>query len=274
MRLDAELVRRGLTDGRQLAKELIIEGSVTVDGRVVLKPSRDVDDSVKINIAATRQRFVSRAGAKLAAGLVAFDIDVRGLSCLDVGASTGGFVDCLLRSGANHVTAVDVGKDQMHPRLLADPRVDVHQQTDIRDYSARQSAMFDLVTCDVSFISVTTIMRELAALSSGPVLALVKPQFEVGRVAATGSKGVVNDETLWRQVLELVVDSAKSVRLYLNALIRSPILGKGGNVEFLADLRHGSTGDVSRMIEAVVSDSPENILTQSNPIGNPNSESE
>ncbi len=249
-RLDRLLVERGLADNRSQAQRLIRAGQVRVDGQVVDKPGAEVSGGALIVLAA-RPRFVSRGGEKLEAALVRFGLRVEGRVAADVGASTGGFTDCLLQHGAARVYAIDVGYGQLAWELRNDPRVVVMERTNAR-YLERLPEPVDLVTMDVSFISLELILPRVVGWlgPGGEVVALIKPQFEAGR-REVGKGGVVRDAAVHRQVLQKVVSAAASLGLGMQGLIASPLLGPAGNREFLGwwKMQAGST-DVERAIEA------------------------
>ncbi len=240
-RLDAEMVRRNLVASRQLARNEIEQGRVLVDGAPALKPARLVDPAQDVRLLGPPPRYVSRAGLKLEAAFDQFDIDPAGLRCLDAGASTGGFTDCLLARGAAHVVAVDVGTHQLHERLRANERVQVHEQTDIRAVTPELvGGTFDLVVTDLSFISLRLVLESLASLASAsPILALVKPQFEAGRAEASKGRGVIRDPEIWCRVLGEAVGAAAELGLVLRSSVVSPITGSAGNVEFIVWLESG-----------------------------------
>lgn len=233
-RLDAELVHRQLVASRSVGRHAIASGRVTVDGRAVTKPSHPVGPDAQLRLTGPPLRYVSRAGLKLDHALDHFALDVQELTALDVGSSTGGFTDCLLQRGAAVVMAVDVGTGQLHPRLRADQRVVVREQTDVRHLDpATVPRPLGLVVADLSFISLRLVLPTLAALAGGaPLVALVKPQFEAGRADVARGKGVIDDPTIWRRVLAEVVESAAAHGLLLRAITPSPIRGARGNVEF------------------------------------------
>lgn len=239
-RLDIVLVKRGLVPTRSRARKLVAEGAVTVGGAPALKPSRLVSQAEAVEIAA-ETRFVGRGGEKLDAALTRFGIDAGGLRALDVGSSTGGFTDCLLRAGAAHVVAVDVGTHQLHETLRADPRVTSLEQTDIRafDPDGRVGGRFELIVVDLSFISTTGLLGLLASLLSptGDLIILVKPQFEAGRKEASRGAGVISDPAVWKRVLHELIDASPGAGLAVVDLALSPLRGGKGNVEFLARLR-------------------------------------
>ncbi len=253
MRLDnavAELA--GITRSR--ARALIMAGRVRVDGLPATKAGQNVRDDASVEIEDAR-RFVSRGGEKLDAALDAFGVDVRGATALDVGASTGGFTDCLLQRGAASVTALDVGYGQISWSLRNDPRVTVVERTNFRHVSDEAfPSGFDVVTIDTSFISLRAILERAACYvrPNGTIVALVKPQFEAGR-ERVGRGGVVRDPSEHRRVLADVIEAARERGLVACGLIASPLLGPAGNREFLLALRkQGDDAVDAARIAAVV----------------------
>jgi len=241
-RLDLLLVERGLADSRQQAQRLILAGQVTVDERPVDKPGIRVPVAARLAVAGSLP-YVSRGGFKLAAALDAFGLDVNGWIAADVGASTGGFTDCLLQRGAVRVYAIDVGYGQLAWKLQQDPRVVVMDRTNAR-YLERLPEAVDLVTVDVSFISLRLILPTVSGWlrAGGRIVALIKPQFEAGR-AQVGKGGVVRDPAVHRAVLEELAGWAEARGLGLLGLIRSPVTGPAGNVEFLAHWQPGRAAE-------------------------------
>ena len=243
-RLDVEMLARGIARSRSAAADLIKRGKVTVNGAVITKTSYETALAEAISIA-EGTAFASRAGEKLAHALRAFDVDPKGLVALDIGSSTGGFVDCLLQGGAAKVVAVDVGKDQLAAALRTDPRIELHEGTDIRDFPARRevdapAAPFaDLVVVDVSFISLELVLPKAFALLKprGRTIALVKPQFEVGKEIADRFKGIITDEGERQRALEKIKALAKRIGFSIIGETASPIEGEKGNREFLLLLR-------------------------------------
>ena len=235
-RLDLLLVERGLAESRQQAQRLIMAGQVTVDGGVVDKPGTRVPAASGIEVAGGMP-YASRGGYKLAAALDAFLLDVEGLVAADVGASTGGFTDCLLQCGAARVYAIDVGYGQLAWKLQQDPRVVVMDRVNAR-YLEGLPETVDLATVDASFISLRLILQAVMGWlkPAGQIVALIKPQFEAGR-RQVGKGGVVRDAAVHRSVLAEVLGWADERGLGLMGLIRSPITGPAGNVEFLAHWR-------------------------------------
>ncbi len=238
-RLDLLLVERGLADSRQQAQRLIMAGEVTVEGQVVDKPGARVAVAARLTVAGGLP-YVSRGGCKLAAALDAFGLDVSGWIAADVGASTGGFTDCLLQRGAARVYAIDVGYGQLAWKLQQDPRVVVMDRTNAR-YLERLPEVVDLATVDVSFISLRLILPTVAGWlrPDGRIVALIKPQFEAGR-RQVGKGGVVRDPAVHRAVLQEIVAWAQAQGLGLQGLLRSPITGPAGNIEFLAHWQPGT----------------------------------
>jgi 23S rRNA (cytidine1920-2'-O)/16S rRNA (cytidine1409-2'-O)-methyltransferase len=235
-RLDQLLVQRELAESREKAQRLILAGAVRVAGRVATKPGHDFADDVEISVDQP-ERFVSRGGEKLEGAFQHFNLNVTGKLCVDVGASTGGFTDCLLQHGAARVFAVDVGKGQLHWKLRNDPRVVVLDGLNARFLRAGHlPAPPQVVTVDASFISLTLVLpavKELLA-PGGEIITLIKPQFEAGR-AEVGKGGVVRDPRVRQQVVERVRSfGVGQLGLQWLGLCESPLLGPAGNVEFLA----------------------------------------
>ncbi len=238
-RLDLLLVERGLAPTREKAQALILAGLVAVDGRPGAKAGASFDESAEITVAGPPHPYVSRGGVKLAAALDHFGIDPMGLVCLDVGASTGGFTDCLLQRGAARVYAVDVGHGQLDARLRADPRVVVHEKVNARALSANEvPERVDLAVADVSFISLRLILPAVAALAKpgALIVTLVKPQFEAGR-GEVPRGGVVKSEEVRRRVVSEVEQAGRRLGLEVLGAIPSPIQGARGNEEFLLGFR-------------------------------------
>lgn len=237
-RLDVLLAERELTESRNKAQRLIRAGEVRVNGQLIDKPSTEVREDAAIKLEA-KPPFVSRGGKKLEAALERFGIDVTGAVVADVGASTGGFTDCLLQHGAQRVHAIDVGYGQLHWKLRNDPRVVLMERTNAR-YLKSLPEQVDLVTVDVSFISLGLILSAAVAwlTPAGQVVGLIKPQFEAGPQNVEKG-GVVRDPDVHRQVLHDVLTKAAELGLGLQGLMPSPLRGPAGNVEFLAWWRLG-----------------------------------
>jgi 23S rRNA (cytidine1920-2'-O)/16S rRNA (cytidine1409-2'-O)-methyltransferase len=231
-------VERDLAPSRKRAQALILAGEVLVDGKRVTKAGTQVFTDADIEVSGKDISYVSRGGVKLEAALREFNIDVTGLTCLDVGASTGGFTDCLLQHGAKHVTAVDVGYGQFDWSLRNDPRVEVIERTNIRNLEAGALPHpVDLACVDVSFISLKIVVPVVSELikQTGQMVCLIKPQFEVGK-GLVGKGGVVRDPALHEAVIEDLTAAFEGYKLHILGVIPSPILGPKGNQEFLMHL--------------------------------------
>jgi len=255
VRLDTLLVEKGLVESRTKAQALIMAGQVRVDGQVADKPAANVPNGANVTVD-RGPRFVSRGGEKLEAALTAFGVDVRGLVCADVGASTGGFTDCLLQREAARVYAIDVGKGLLHWKLRNDPRVVVMEETNARFMESLPEPV-SLVTIDASFISLKVLLPVVRGwlarsmppssgssphffkmrgdgVGGGGIIALIKPQFEAGRKETAKNKGVIRDPAVHHAVLTDMLAFAHSEGFGVRGLIRSPLVGPKGNVEFLA----------------------------------------
>ncbi len=235
IRLDVLLMERGLAESRAKAQALIMAGQVRVNDQVALKPATATDPKSTLTVD-HGPRFASRGGEKLDAALEAFAIDVKGLVCVDVGASTGGFTDCLLQRGAEKVYAIDVGKGILHWKLRNHPRVVVMEETNARHVTSLPEPV-SFVTVDASFISLKILLPVIrnwfASLSGYGVVALIKPQFEAGKKDVARGDGVIRDPEIHRQVLLDVLSFAQGAGFGLRGLIKSPLLGPKGNTEFL-----------------------------------------
>lgn len=235
-RLDVELVRRHLVGSRDEAQELIRNGRVLVNGAPADKAARHVGSGDNLHVEGPPARFVSRGGEKLQAALDHFEISALDVRALDVGASTGGFTNCLLQNGARQVVAFDVGHGQLHPRVRQDPRVVVVEGRNIRQYDPQQwGTDFDLVVVDVSFISLTVIAEILVSLCrvGGSLVVLVKPQFEAGRHEVSRGRGVITDPVLHEAACRKVEEAFTAHGAEVRGSIPSPLLGGSGNREFL-----------------------------------------
>ena len=238
-RIDQLLVERGFANSRTKAQALIMAGAILVNEQRVEKSSELIEPGASIRVKGTEDpasRYVSRGGVKLDAALREFAIDVRALLCLDVGASTGGFTDCLLQHGARRVVTVDVGHNQLDWRLRNDERVEVREGVNARHLQAVDFAeKFDIAVMDVAFISATKVMPAIVPLltAGGSLVVLIKPQFEVGR-GEVGKGGIVREPEKHERVIAEVHRAAEDLGLKVCGLIQSPIHGADGNIEFLA----------------------------------------
>ena len=239
LRLDQALFDRGLAESREKAKALVMAGSVYVDGQKQTKPGTAVPEDAQLEVRGEKLPFVSRGGLKLQKALDVFGIDPTGLVCVDCGASTGGFTDCLLQRGAKHVYAVDVGYGQLAWSLRSDGRVTVMERTNARSLTPDMfPETMDMAVMDMSFISLRLVLPAVRTLltEEGQVICLVKPQFEAGR-EKVGKKGVVRDPAVHREVLEGFIAAAEELGFSLAGLDFSPVRGPEGNIEYLAWLR-------------------------------------
>ncbi|HEX8197319.1 MAG TPA: TlyA family RNA methyltransferase [Pyrinomonadaceae bacterium] len=237
-RIDKLLVERGLAESRTKAQALVMAGVVLVEEQRVEKPSQEfsIQANIRIKGATAESRYVGRGGLKLEKALEYFQVDAKDFVCLDVGASTGGFTDCLLQHGARRVVAVDVGTNQLDWKLRRDERVESRENINARYLKPEDFAeKFDLAVMDVSFISVTKILPALVPLlkETGKIVTLIKPQFEVGR-GEVGKGGIVKEPEKHERVVREVNQAAEDLGLKLVGVIDSPILGADGNKEFLA----------------------------------------
>ncbi len=257
IRLDAWLVQRGIASARDKAKALIADGFILVDGRVVTKPAFAVNKSMTVVCSAPTERFVGRGGYKLEKALDAYPVSLNGAVCLDVGASTGGFTDCMLQHGAARVYAVDVGHDQLHPTLRDDSRVMSLEGVDVRSEALAQTVQpGSVIFCsvDVSFVSLAHVLPAVVPYLApdATMVCLIKPQFEAG-VGSIGKRGVVKDKKAHMRVLQNQLALFDSLGLSVALLTFSPITGGEGNIEYLAVLCRENlptVADVAAVVDA------------------------
>ncbi|HJB00652.1 MAG TPA: TlyA family RNA methyltransferase [Candidatus Mediterraneibacter merdavium] len=245
-RLDVMLVKRNLAESREKAKAVIMSGNVFVDGQREDKAGSTFAPDVHIEVKGHALPYVSRGGLKLEKALANFDVDVKDKVCTDVGASTGGFTDCMLQNGAAKVFAIDVGRGQLDWKLRNDPRVVCMEKTNIRYVTPEDIGVpVDFSSIDVSFISLTKVLGPIRdyLTDDGEIVALIKPQFEAGR-EKVGKKGVVREKSTHREVIHKIMDFASANGFDLCALEFSPIKGPEGNIEYLIHLKKcaGGTG--------------------------------
>ena len=255
VRVDVLMLERGLVESRSKAQRLVMAGQVRADGQVVKKPSVSVSPDAELSLD-KGPKYVSRGGEKLEEALYAFDITAAGQICADVGASTGGFTDCWLQNGARKVYAIDVGQGILHWKLRQDERVVVMESTNAR-FVGKLPEPIDVVSIDASFISLKAflpVVKGWFGSDGGQVIALIKPQFEAGRREAARGKGVIRDPEVHRQVLRKILTFAQEQGFGVMGLVRSPLLGPKGNVEFLVDLRYPKQAgvEIEKAIQRVI----------------------
>lgn len=256
MRVDIYLVLNGFAESRCKAKAYIEKGTVFIDGKCILKPSEIVDNNAPHDVVITEtEKYVGRGGSKLEAAVKKFGVDVEGKKCIDIGASTGGFTDCLLQYGAFSVIAVDSGRDQLHEKIRSDPRVTSYESFNARNLTTESvgGAVLDIAVMDVSFISQTLIIPSLSTgiLKQGAhLVTLIKPQFEVGK-HALGKNGVVKKDADRLNAVLRVVECALNFGFIFKGLIVSPIRGGDGNVEYLAHFSYDKCAE---------KDDPSNVI--------------
>lgn len=242
MRIDLYLTEKGLVKSRERAKELIKSGQIIVNGAIVTKPSFDVSDESNIEITGEQLKYVGRGGLKLEKAVNEFGINLNGRVCIDIGASTGGFTDCMLQNGAAYVYAVDVGHDQLDEKLKKDMRVNNMERNNIRNLTSESFLKNpSFISADVSFVSLTQILPKISELLTpeGEAVVLIKPQFEAGK-SAIGKNGIVKDKKVHVKVLEDIISFCFSQKLEMVNLVHSPISGGDGNIEYLAHLKIGN----------------------------------
>lgn len=242
-RLDVMLVRLGLSPSREKAKAVIMAGEVFVDNQREDKAGQMFPLSAKIEVRGKKMKYVSRGGYKLERAMEVFPISCQDAVCMDVGASTGGFTDCMLQNGARYVYAIDVGTNQLAWVLRQDERVQSMEKTNIRYVTPGDiGEEMDFVSIDVAFISLTKVLQPVKALmkEKGQIVCLIKPQFEAGR-EKVGKKGVVRDKRVHEEVIEMVMNYARSLGFCILGLDHSPIRGPEGNIEYLLYMENGTT---------------------------------
>lgn len=250
-RLDILLVKKGLAPSREKAKTMIMEGNVFVDNNREDKAGSSFDENAKIEIKGNTLKYVSRGGLKLEKAMTHFGITLDGKVCMDIGASTGGFTDCMLQNGASKVYAVDVGYGQFAWKLRQDERVVCMEKTNIRYVTPEDIAdRLDFASVDVSFISLTKVLGPARALlqNDGEMVCLIKPQFEAGR-EKVGKKGVVRDKAVHEEVIHKVIDFALETGFSILNLEYSPIKGPEGNIEYLVYIRKTEEGSMADTVD-------------------------
>lgn len=260
-RLDVLLVQQGLANSRELAKAYIMAGNVYVDGQKEDKAGTKVAVTAKLEVKGNQMKYVSRGGYKLEKAMDVFGIRLNGKICLDIGASTGGFTDCMLQNGASKVYAIDVGYGQFAWKLRNDERVVCLEKTNVRYVTHEQVPdEGDFASIDVSFISLTKVLPAVLGVlgEKGQMVCLIKPQFEAGR-EKVGKKGVVRDSSVHREVIEMIVEYVRTQSLGILGLDFSPIKGPEGNIEYLIYLDKSQSGmhedEVQARVDIVVAQS-------------------
>jgi 23S rRNA (cytidine1920-2'-O)/16S rRNA (cytidine1409-2'-O)-methyltransferase len=231
LRLDLYLVKKNLVENRSKSTKLIKDGKITIDDKVIKKPSFIIDENTTININVDNtNNYVSRAGNKLDIFLTELDIDIKDFDCLDIGSSTGGFSEVLLENNVKSINCVDVGSNQLHSKIKSNPKVTVNENCDIRNF--KSSINFNLITCDVSFISILNILNSINYFAKEKIIILFKPQFEVGKNVKRDKKGVVKDEKAINNAIIKFEDETKNLNWSIIKKDISKIKGKEGNVEY------------------------------------------
>ncbi|NLY78221.1 MAG: TlyA family RNA methyltransferase [Tissierellia bacterium] len=261
-RIDVLMFEKGLAESREKAKRIVMEGIVFVDDKKIDKPGEKVDVNSIITIKKDPVKYVSRGGLKLEKAIRVFNIDLNDKVALDIGASTGGFTDCMLQNGASKVYAVDVGYGQLDWKLRNDSRVVVKERTNIRYVTNEDiGEMVDFISIDVSFISLKLVLPVAKSLikNKGEIVALVKPQFEAGK-DKVGKKGLIRDKKIHIEVIEEIVDFCKSIGLSAINLDFSPVTGSTGNIEYLLHILNDDSNSINkRTIAQVVEDAHDTL---------------
>ena len=254
-RLDILMVERSLATAREKAKELIKNGQVSVNDKICNKPSAEVDETADIKISGEVLRYVSRGGLKLEKAILNFNIDIKNKICADIGASTGGFTDCMLQNNALKVFAVDVGHSQLHKSLAENEKVVNLEGVNVRNLSFDDiDCKVDFISVDVSFISlklVLSVLNKFLSDNTGEMICLIKPQFEAGK-KAVGKKGVVKSDKIHKEVIASVIEAVKGNGYSVKGLTFSPVKGPEGNIEYLLYLSHGINRSIDIDINTIV----------------------
>ena len=262
-RADIILYEKGLVDSREKGKRVIMEGSVFIGNQRIDKPGEKIDEDVEITIKENPNIYVSRGGLKLEKAVELFDLALENKVCMDIGSSTGGFTDCMLRKGASKSFAVDVGYGQLDWKLRNDPRVVVMERTNIRNVTKEDiNEEIDFISIDVSFISLRLVLPVAKTLLSedGQIIALIKPQFEAGK-DKVGKKGIIRDKNIHFDVIKTVAEFSNEIGLGISGLTYSPITGATGNIEYLIYLKNNINDTIEEELIAKVIEEAHNTLS-------------
>ncbi|WMM26910.1 TlyA family RNA methyltransferase [Tissierella sp. MB52-C2] len=262
-RADIILYEKGLVDSREKGKRVIMEGSVFIGNQRIDKPGEKIDEDAEITIKENPNIYVSRGGLKLEKAVELFDLALENKVCMDIGSSTGGFTDCMLRKGASKSFAVDVGYGQLDWKLRNDPRVVVMERTNIRNVTKEDiNEEIDFISIDVSFISLRLVLPVAKTLLSedGQIIALIKPQFEAGK-DKVGKKGIIRDKNIHFDVIKTVAEFSNEIGLGISGLTYSPITGATGNIEYLIYLKNNINDTIEEELIAKVIEEAHNTLS-------------
>ena len=252
-RLDVELVDRGLCDSRNKAQIMIRNKYVTVNGRVIDKSSFLVDENDNISLE-SELKYVSKGGYKLDFALKKFDVSLKGKKYVDIGSSTGGFIDCLLQNGVKEVVGIDVGLNQLSPKLKGNKQIRLYEGTDFRDFDLSLIRDFNGATVDISFISVTKIIDKLRESNIDDIIVLIKPQFECGKDIADFYRGVILDKKVHYDILVNMIKEFEEKGFYLSNITYSPIRGGSGNIEYLGEFQRVRKNKTNSNLNKVINE--------------------
>lgn len=251
-RIDIELVNRKIFETRNQAQNEIKNGIVYCNGKKILKNSYEVNEDDKIEIKGNTLKYVSRGGLKLEKALKEFNIDLNNKVMLDIGSSTGGFTDCALQNNIKKVVDIDVGQNQLVDKIRNDNKVIVFEKTDIRDFDNKLLEIIDIITIDISFISVTKILDKLKTISNAKeIICLIKPQFECGKDIADKYKGIILNKEIHEKIIIRIISAFKEIDYYIKGLTYSPIKGGNGNIEYLAYFTKNNNNNMVNIHEIV-----------------------
>lgn len=255
-RIDKEIVNRGIVDSRVKAQELIKQGMVKINNKVITKSSLQVSELDKIDVVDnTIFKYVSRGGFKLEKALDVFNYDVKNKCVMDIGSSTGGFTDCCLQRGAGRMVCIDVGTDVMHPSIRKNPKVNLYENTNFKDISETMFDGVDLAVVDVSFISLSKIFSKIKSYDVKlDIICLIKPQFECGREIATKYSGIILNKDIHKSILNNLVSNFDSLGFVCNGVDYSPVKGGDGNIEYLGYFTNKDNNNDNINIDNIVKD--------------------